>query len=138
MSDNSSKMSLEEKLVQIIKTNHLSSLIDDEDAMTDLVRRAVSEALFKEVVVRDEYNRKTTSESLVVQAARTHAEALVKKVTIELFDNDESHKLIRNLVIDMLPRAIEVYFSNSMSSLMQSFVANSISQLQSLKNNGQF
>ncbi len=137
MNANSPKMNLEEKLVQLIKDNHLSSLIDDEDAMTDLVRRSIHEVLFKSTTIKDGYNTKT-QDSLVIEAARVHAKTLVGKITTELFDNEESRKLIRNLVIDMLPQAIQDYLDENIRSLIQRTSTASVKQLQTLKNNGQF
>lgn len=81
---NSAKMSLEERLVQHIKDVGLGALIDDEDAITELTRRAVDQALFQPIRVTDRYGRtEETKDSLVVEAARGIARAALDKLVAE-------------------------------------------------------
>lgn len=47
MSDNSPKMTLEERIVQTLKDDSLMKLVGDEDAITELVKRAISRSALR-------------------------------------------------------------------------------------------
>ena len=77
MTSNSANMTFEEKVVQHIKEQSISVLMDDEQALTDLTRRAVNEALFKDRADSNGYNRK---EAPVHEYAREIAKRLFEKM----------------------------------------------------------
>lgn len=62
MTNNSLGMTFEERIVSTLKDDKLMALVGDEDAITDLVKRAISETLFKPVVTKDRYGHTTTED----------------------------------------------------------------------------
>lgn len=113
---NSIKMTLEEKLVDRIKTTELASLIDDEDAIVTLTQRALTEALFNErketVPGTGTYGNPTTKivPSAVQQAARNVVEvainALMADLVAKVLSNPETIKAMNQAILELLPTAI--------------------------------
>lgn len=103
MSTNSSKMSLEERLVQHIKTTGLNVLVDDEDAITELTRRAIQQALFAPRGTTTSWNGGREVQTLVVEAAKEIAQAALKKVMQEEVDallaKPETRKTLRDAML---------------------------------------
>lgn len=105
---NEAKMSLEEKIVQRLKDDTLMMAVGDEDMLTDLVKRAINEALFQRQKVKEQgWNGRTyEKDSLVVEVAKevvrpvceSIAKGMVEKV---LLDAD-----VKAAINDAMPRLI--------------------------------
>jgi hypothetical protein len=109
MAVNSKSMTLEEKLVQHIKEIGLGALIGDEDSITELTRRAITEALYQPLRVKEDY-RTVERDSPVVAAARDIAKqaiaALVEEQVKKLAADPEAMRAIRESVVMFLPQAV--------------------------------
>lgn len=119
---NTVKMSLEERIVQTLKDDTIMKLVDDEDAVTDLVIRAIREALFQPKRVAGSYGSSTENDAPVVAAARsaakTYAETVAKQCIDELIADPKNHTIIHNAIIDMLPSAISEYLRGQIGQLL--------------------
>lgn len=113
---NSTNMTLEEKIVQKLKDETLFQLIGDEDAITDLVGRAIREALFKDHVDRSGYNSVTTP-SPVMAAARKVAEQaakeMIEKEVALLLEDEKLRGALLQAFIAAIPSAMENVMRNS-------------------------
>lgn len=105
MSTNSKNMTLEERIVQNIKDEKLFALIGDEDAITELTRRALREALFQNRRERTgEYSwNDKERDSPVVEAAREQATIVAKEVARELLTDPEVRQKINEALSQLLP-----------------------------------
>lgn len=107
MSENSKNMTLEEKLVQNIKETTLGSLIGDEDAITELTKRALTEALFANRIRKGSYGDQISEPSPVITAAQELAtkvlEAVFEEEYKKLFDDPEIRSAIQNAIVSLLP-----------------------------------
>jgi len=139
MTSNSAQMSLEEKLVQHIKTTSFMLLIDDEDAITELTRRALTEALVqKRRVSTNSYGGYTEHDSPVVEAARNVATKALEKLM-----QDEIDKLLatpdtliqlRKAMMMMLPKILE----EKIGAVYQGIVQHSSNEALEILRNGGF
>lgn len=115
MSSNSQNMTLEQKIVEQIKRYGLHELLDDEDAIAELAKRAVKEALIQpRRALGDGYGRYTEQDAPVVAAARDLAKQLADDVAAKLAADAEFQKLLRDAMADALPNAI----SNSLAGVV--------------------
>ena len=107
---NEAKMTLEERVVQKIKSDTLMSLVGDEDAILELTRRAVREALYQPKRIPRSYGGFDEKDSMVVEAARDVAKAAVLKVAeseIErLVADPDFCKIVRDALAAALPDAL--------------------------------
>lgn len=135
---NEKQMTLEEKLVQHIKDDKLIMLLGDEDAITELTKRAVTAALFadrKDPNDRSIYNSRMIP-SPAVEAAKDVADKLAKAAVDAIVSDDEIRKKFREAVADALPAAIANHLSGAISSLMSASSANSMAMLRdAVRNN---
>lgn len=112
MNTNAQKMTLEEKLVQHIKEVGLGALIQDEDAITELTRRAVTEALIqpRKLPNPNGYGYKE-DDSPVVEAARAIAKQAVERVLekeiVKLMEDPKIMLQIREAFALMAPKILE-------------------------------
>lgn len=113
MTSNSAKVTLEEKIVQRIKETELAALIDDEDSITKLAERAITQALFQPQR-RDDGNGwvadNKVKDSPVVAAAREIAEKLVTSLIEErvaaLMSDPSVAKEINSALIALFPAVL--------------------------------
>lgn len=134
MSSNSSQMTLEEKLVQTIKTTALASLVDDDDAITELTRRAVNEALYAERRNPDTgWAARTMLPSPAVQAAEAAATRAANAIVAEMVDHlkvdPEFIKLCSDAFTKALSDAIRQGAYNAMVRAQEAAVAQSMNAL---------
>ncbi len=124
MSDNERKMTLEEKLVQKIKGDSLMSLIGDEDAILELVKRAITEALYQPRRTMKQYGGYDEIDSPLVEATRKLAESACKIIAERIIKEIMSDKTIReeiNKAIGvMLPAVIRGYLDMGLKSHLES------------------
>lgn len=106
-------MSLEERIVQKLKDDTLMQLIGDEDAITDLVKRALHLALFAE---RKDY-RGNTEPSPVTQVAKEAAQKLAARMVDQALEDETIRKKLFEAIVAALPTAIENYASYAISSI---------------------
>ena len=135
---NSQKMTLEERIVQSLKDDTLMKLVGDEDAITELVRRALVESLFKdrEVIGPHSWNTQKLS-SPAVAAASSAAEKICNKIVDDLLSDPEIYKTLKNAMIDMLPKAIEYRLHRMVDSIVDKANADSVATIRQLKSSGQ-
>jgi len=120
---NAAKMTLEEKLVQHIKDVGLGALITDEDAITELTRKAVESALLQPRRTKDgyQYNEK---DSPVVESARAVADMALAKIFDErvaiLFASPEALDCLNKAIAIAFPVALEKAASNALHTAFAS------------------
>lgn len=137
MSQNSAAMGLEERIVQRLKDDTLMSLIGDEDAMTELVRRAVKQALYDKRRVPDgSYGSKEIASPAVSAAERT-AVAMCETVMAELLADPKVKQTIRDALLDVLPQAMLTFMSHQMGSLLKMASDEAVMRVRELKQSGQ-
>lgn len=126
MTSNSENMTLEEKIVQNLKDDKLMALVGDEDAIMELVKRAIQESLFKD---RKEPHPQMRYETIykpspVVEAAEGVAKQFADKAIGEIFEellkSDEFKEIIR--------RATPIAIMNAMNNYAKSSIEASFSQ----------
>lgn len=103
---NEAKMTLEERIVQSLKNDSLMKLVADEDAVTELVKRAIQEALYQPRRVEQGYGRFEQKDSIVVAAARDMAEKVVRAHIDTMMTALMADKDFRKTVEDQMLRAI--------------------------------
>jgi hypothetical protein len=111
MSSNSQTMTVEERLVQKLKGEALLTLVEDEDALTELARRAVNLALFeKRWTPGDTWNRKELPSPAVAAAqavAEKAAEAVVQAEIDRLKEDPKFQKSVREALALAMPTVID-------------------------------
>lgn len=124
MSSNSKNMTLEDKLVQNIKETQLGALIGDEDALAELTKRAVDEALFKTTYKKEGsgfHEKIVTVPPLVVQVAREQAEKVTKTFLDqqfkEIMENPETMKAINDAIVTLLPGIVSGFVDQQIRDL---------------------
>jgi len=136
MTSNSVNMSLEEKLVQHIKKHGLGLLVNDEDALTKLTRKAIDQALYQKRRDKEGWNSHEI-DSPVVEAAREIAKASLTKLMqqqIELMLADP--KVLETLRI-AITTAIPLVMMEASQNLYRGVSENSSMQvIQKLRESG--
>lgn len=138
MASNSAAMTLEARVVQRLKDDTLMALVGDEDAMTDLVKRAITEALYapRKRPGTQPWND-ATDPAPVVEAAKGTAEKLCRTIMEELLADPVMKTKLRDLMLDMLPAAIFDVFRGNLSNMMEMAKANAVLAVQDMKRTGQ-
>lgn len=103
---NSKQMTLEERIVQTLKDDKLMTLVGDEDAIRELVVRALKEALFEERTVPDGAYRTKTEPSMVVKAAREAADKAATEAAGNMVAEILAIPAIRDEIMAVLPSLI--------------------------------
>ncbi len=123
---NSKEMTLEERLVQTIKNESLMKLVGDEDAITQLVTRAIQEALFQPRRVARDYGIIEQMDSPLVEitrsCARTYADTIAKTIIEELLTDSKNKTILQNAIIAWIPAAINDHLRAAISSMGYSLV----------------
>lgn len=131
---NAPKMSLEEKLVQTLKDEKLYALLGDEDALTELVKRAIHEALYQPTRIKKEYGGWEDRDSLVVATAKEIgkkvAESLVSTMAQEALADPEIKKAVNNAIAVCMPGAISGSLSSAVCSFQQIATVDSFAKVQ--------
>lgn len=109
---NEKAMSLEERIVQRLKSDTLFSLVGDEDAITELTRRAIREALFKdrEVVGARGYGTDKHPAPAVAAAfevAKKAAESILADEVARLKADPTFAKMVRDALADSILKALD-------------------------------
>lgn len=125
MSNNSQKMTLEEKLVQHIKEVGLGALITDEDAITELTRKAVEQALFQPRRIPNGSYHYTDKDAPVVEAARQIADVALAKIFEErikaLFDDPQSKKALDRAIANAFPKILMKAIQDGLHNYVSGF-----------------
>lgn len=109
MSNNSTSMSLEDRIVQEIKDQSLFKLVGDEDAIRNLVERAVKQAIFEPRTTGAGYERRTTDSIAIATAkevAKKAAADLLASMCAELAKDESFQKAVAAAISAQLPAAI--------------------------------
>lgn len=116
---NEAKMTLEEKIVQRLKNDTLMAVIGDEDALLELTKRAIQEALFQPQKRDSGYGRTENIDSIVVAAARKVAQKAIEKVTDqcteELMANPEFKTKFGEFIAQAIPTIILERFDRNIT-----------------------
>ena len=120
---NAKNMTLEEKLVQHIKKTKLMTLIDDEDSVAILVKRAITEALFQTTQVQEPgWNGKwIESDSIVASLAKTLAKEACAVVIKEMLDEIMAREDVRDAIRNTLAAAFPVVIYSWTKTQMERF-----------------
>jgi hypothetical protein len=110
MTHNSEKMTLEEKIVQKLKSDTIASLIE-EDQLTEFAIRAIKEAMSLEKVISNPYGSgKSVVPSPVGKAAEVIATklagAVLEKVTSAVLNDKELMSQIANMLPTLVAKII--------------------------------
>lgn len=137
MTSNISKMTVEERLVKHIKETGLGLLIDDEDAITELTRRAIEAALIqpRRVYTGGYYDR--DQDSPVVAAAREVAREALRKLADEQIEKIKADPKSMEAIQRGMGAAVAEVLKEGISQLMNYAAQNAVQQaLQPLRDNG--
>lgn len=115
---NEVKMTLEERIVQQIKSDTVMSLVGDEDAITELVKRAIQEALFQPRRVPNSYSRESV-DSPVVATARDVAVKVATKTAESMVKAILEDKATKEALIDGLLKNLPLALAKMMTEGMQ-------------------
>ena len=133
MSDNERKMTLEEKLVQKIKTDSLMSLVGDEDALLELTKRALNEALYQPRHEKVGYSTHTR-DSPVVAASRKAADmactVIADRIIKEIMSDKTVREEINKAIGVMLPSVIRGWLETGLSTHLEKASADAQSNLR--------
>lgn len=121
---NSSAMSLEDRIVQELKEQSLFKLVGDEDAIRDLVKRAITESLYKDRVVGNGYNQ-TKRETIVMETAREVAEKAAKELVGEMVEFLKTEKAFQGAVMVAVQAALPQAIENFARGIVQNSVETS-------------
>lgn len=117
---NAPKMTLEEKIVQTLKDEKLYALLGDEDAITELVKRAIHEALYQPQRVPKSYGGWDQKDSIVVETARTIAASgaaqIMKVLVDEILANQSIKKLLNDAIATALPQVLSTYLAGAIGA----------------------
>lgn len=127
---NSKAMTIEDLLVQRLKTDTLYQLVGDEDALRELTTKALEKALFTTKTVYNDYTRETKElRSAVLQAAEVPVKELVLDVMKTLSDDPAFRELVRQAVLASIPTAIKEYSKGLVTSLLNQAEVNTLNQI---------
>ncbi|MEO1105761.1 MAG: hypothetical protein AAFW98_18860 [Pseudomonadota bacterium] len=97
-------MSVEERIVQSIKSDAIVSLVGDEDALLELARRAIAEVMFKE---RPGYGYNSRPEpSIIEKAARDQARIVAQQVVEKACASEDVQSAMREYIAAAMPGAL--------------------------------
>lgn len=123
MTSNSENMTLEEKIVQHLKSDTLGKLVD-EDSLAKLVTRAIEESMFKErrVPGANTWSDSRVLNSPAVEAAQAVGREAAKKLIDELVGKMLENQEFRDAICKRFATEIAV----AMHEIARSTVTNSI------------
>lgn len=115
---NASKMTLEERIVQQLKDDSLMKLVGDEDAITDLVHRALNEALYKPRRVYDrdlhrEVETTTPAVNAAIEVINAAAEKLIDGAVEKLLEDEAFVDSVRKCFLASIPHIMIARFENA-------------------------
>lgn len=105
---NSIKRTLEERITEKIRDESLLAILGDEDAITEMVRRSVHEALFSEIPAQSR-NEKPRPSPLVATAgelAKKLCDSHLTPMFDKMLEDPEIKQVIVNTMIRLLPEVI--------------------------------
>jgi hypothetical protein len=116
---NSQNMTLEERIVQKLKSDTLMELVGDEDAITTLVTRAINEALFKERDDGNYYHPKKVP-SPVMNAAEHVAKRITADAVTKFLADEKTMQLVDQIIAAEMPRAIQAWLRDNLAAVIDS------------------
>lgn len=118
---NATKMSLEQRFVQNLKEERLFALLGDEDALTELVKRAIHEALYQPERIHAGYGRIEEKDSIVVKTAKEIAARVADKLIADMATELLADQTVRLAVLEAMARGIPEAIRNGLYGAVQSF-----------------
>lgn len=140
MSSNSPKMTLEERIVQTIKSDTLMALVGDEDAITELTKRAIHEALYQPQKVVGPYSTSTIDSPVVAAArdvAKKAAEQVSKEMIEELCMRADFRAAVRQAIAEIMPATMEAFCLNMVGQVTSRAKVDAVVQVQEIIRNKQ-
>jgi predicted RNA-binding Zn ribbon-like protein len=129
MSSNSAQMTIEAKIVDRIKKYGLHELVDDEDAIEALARKAVHEALMQPRESGDSWRRQQ-KDSPVVAAAREIAAKAADALIAEQVEKLKADPEFAKMVLAAMAGMIHDVLRGQMAGFVQHSAMQSVSALQ--------
>lgn len=137
---NSKVMTVEERLVQKFKGDALATLVEDEDAITELARRAVHEALFKDREVEGTGWQKRTIPSPSVEAAKRIAEIACQRIidaeVKKLTDDPKFIGFVRDALAAAFPLVLQSSVNMMISRVVEGAAIQSVQRVQEMIKSG--
>lgn len=134
--NNAKNMTIEEILVQHIKNVGLGVLVQDEDNLTELVTRAIKEAIYQPIRVPKQYGGWEEKDSLLIDTARPVARALLEKTMKaeleKILAEPENLKVIRDAMMLALPTILMASMRAGYSEMMQNASGEAMNMLRNL------
>jgi hypothetical protein len=129
MPSNERKMTLEEKLVQNIKSDTIMALVGDEDALLELTKRAINEALYQPIRTKDSYGRiNEAKDSPVVAAARSIANTACQSIANDMIAEMMQSEAVKDKVQEMIAATMPVVIRDWLEAGLSSKLEQSISE----------
>lgn len=127
---NSKAMTVEDRIVQKMKTDTLASLIGDEDAIADLAKRAIYEALFQPRRVPKTYGGYDEADSPIVAACRAAATKAAEAIVERIVSDPEVSTRLVDLAARALPAEMMSAVRSSISNTMNRAVEDGTMELR--------
>lgn len=111
MSDNASKMTIQERLAQRVKESPIGMLIEEDD-LTEMAARALTEAFFSDNVVKDRYGHveRRTEAAAITIAREVFTDVMKQRITKIVDDltktpafNEAFGAALSKAMVDILP-----------------------------------
>lgn len=123
---NSPQMTLEERITQTIKSESLLAIVGDEDAINEMVIRAIDAAIIQPRTIEDNYYSKK-HDSPAVEAAREVAQRAAERVTEQMIEkiaaDPEFVKLFKEALLTAMPHAMMNSFRSSVATTAEEISA---------------
>lgn len=135
MTDNSKNMTLEERLVQHIKGTALMTLVGDEDALTELTKRAVHEALFASRRVQSSngystYDDKSPAVKMAEEVVAKAYERIVEAEVVAMMADPKVRETLQRAIVMMVPNIMEKILLRTYSQMAEESARRSIDLLK--------
>ncbi len=132
---NSAKMTVEEKLVQHLKNVGLGQLIEDEDALTELTREALKQALWQPIRMPKQYGGGwDEKDSLIITEARALGKIILSKMIEDemkaLLDKPEVREKMIQAILMQVPDILRNAAYSSFNQIAQQSFASGVDALQ--------
>lgn len=115
-------MTLEDKIIALLKDKGLALLCEDPEALRSLAERAIKEAIFSPRITGNSYNERKEP-SLVVEAASERAKKMVADLVDGLVAKMVKEPTVMASVIEAIVAALPGAVLNSVRTLHEDAVA---------------
>ena len=121
MANNASQMTLEERITQRIKDDTLMAVVGDEDAINELVKRALDEALFQpRRIDTKSYRGYEERDSPVIAAAREAAGKVGERIAEKMVEHLMADEEVRKAMLDHMVACVPSLLASGMMGMFDS------------------